>query len=227
MSLETWNSWRSELWYNFNYCWVYTAYTLAYSYRSVGSHHMPGEGPVLVIANHESFLDPLAVGLAVRRRLHYLARKTLFANPLFGNYLRSVGCVPVDQEGVAKEGLKTSIDLLQAGKAMLIFPEGERSWKGQLAPFKPGLLLLLKRVKVPIVPVGIAGAYEAYPRGAAVPKLSPLFWSGTGRAIAAAVGKPIPSAMLDGMPREQILETLFHAVQEQIDTAEKIVRKGV
>lgn len=226
MALATWNSWQSELWYNFNFCTVWTAYTLGFSYRSIGSHHMPREGPVLVIANHESFLDPLAVGLATRRRLHYLARKTLFKNPLFGNYLRSVGCVPVDQDGVAKEGLKTSIELLQAGKAMLIFPEGERSWKGQLAPFKPGLLLIMRKARVPVVPVGIAGAYEAYPRGAAVPKFSPLLWTGTGRAIAASVGKPIAPERLDGLSREQTLDMLFNEVQTQVANAEKVVRKG-
>src|SRR5262245_12817842 len=127
---------------------------------------MPATGPVLLIANHESFLDPLAVGLAVRRKVHYMARTTLFKPALFGKYLRSVGCVPVDQEGVAKEGLKTSLELLNAGKPLLIFPEGERSWQGTMQAFKPGILLLIKKAPVPIVPVGIAGAYEAYPRGA-------------------------------------------------------------
>src|SRR5438105_2458435 len=108
------DSWRSRAWYDLNYCCVWLGYTLGFSYRSTGSHHMPRSGPVLLIANHESFLDPLAVGLAVRRKIHYLARKTLFKSALFGSYLHSVGSVPVDQEGVAKEGLKTSIDLLRA-----------------------------------------------------------------------------------------------------------------
>ena len=62
-----------------------------------------------MIANHESFLDPLAVGLAVRRRIHYLARRTLFTHPTFGNFLRSVGCVPVDQEGFAREGARLTV----------------------------------------------------------------------------------------------------------------------
>src|SRR4051812_38487228 len=97
------DSWQSRLWYDFNFCTVYSLFSLAFSYRSVGSHHMPRSGPVLIVANHESFLDPLAIGLAVRRRIHYLARKTLFRPPFFGNFLQSVGCVPVDQEGVAKE----------------------------------------------------------------------------------------------------------------------------
>ena len=136
-------------------------------------------GPVLVLANHESYLDPLAVGLAVRRPLSYLAKKSLFTHPTFGAYLRSVRCIPVDQEGVAKEGLKTSIEVLQKDKALLIFPEGSRSIDGNMVPFKPGISLILKRVPVPIVPVGVAGAFEAYPMTAPMPKISPMFWPST------------------------------------------------
>lgn len=219
------DSLRSTLWYDFNFCVAWATYTLAWSYRSIGSHHMPRQGPVLVLANHESFLDPLAVGIAARRKLFYLAKKPLFKNPLFGNYLRSVGCISVDQEGVATEGLKTSIEVLKAGKALLVFPEGERSWKGELQPFKPGIHLLLKRVPVPIVPVGVAGAFEAYPRGAKIPRVSPLFWSATGAAVAASVGKVIPPERYQKMERANLLEFLFDRVQEQIHEAEKIVKR--
>jgi 1-acyl-sn-glycerol-3-phosphate acyltransferase len=204
---------------------MWTTFTLAFSFRSEGSHHMPRRGPVLVLANHESFLDPLAVGLAVRRRICFLARKSLFKNPTFGRFLLSVGCVPVDQEGVAKEGLKASIDLLNAGRALLVFPEGERSWTGQMQPFKPGILLLMRRAPVPIVPVGVAGAFEAYPRKALLPRLSPLFWTPTGAAVAASVGKPIPPEHFANLSREQILEELFQKVQAQVKRAETIVRK--
>lgn len=212
----------SETWYSFNFCLTYLAYTFGFSFKSSGHHNMPQKGPVLVLANHESFLDPLAVGLAVRRRLHYLARKTLFNNPLFGNYLRSVGCVPVDQEGVAKEGLKTSIDLLQAGKALLIFPEGERAWDGVMQSFKPGIVLVLRKAPVTIIPVGVAGAYEAYPRKAPTPRFAPLFMPPSGAGIACSVGKPIPPERYQSMEREQLLQFLFQAVKSEVDKAEKL-----
>ena len=219
------NGWLSELWYQFNFCLNWAGFALSFSFKSRGSHHMPRQGPVLLIANHESFLDPLVVGLGVRRRIHYLARKTLFKNPLFGKYLHSVGTVPVDQEGVAKEGLRTSIDLLRGGKAMLIFPEGERSWTGKLQPFKPGIYLLLKKAPVPIVPVGVAGPYEAYPRGAAYPKLSPLFWPATGAGIACSVGKPIAPEEYGHLGREELLDFLFRAVRDEVDKAERLARR--
>ncbi len=218
-------SWRSFLWYEFNYWMAYTLYTLGFSYRSHGSHRVPRRGPVLFLANHESFLDPLAVGLAVRRHLHYLARKPLFNPPWFGNYLRSVGCVPVDQEGIAKEAIRTCIDLLGKNQALLVFPEGERTLDGKMLAFKPGILLLMKKIPVPIVPIGIAGAYEAFPRTKKVPRFSPLWWSANGAAVAASVGKPIPPEHFAKMSREEILEDLFQAVATQVKEAEKILRK--
>jgi 1-acyl-sn-glycerol-3-phosphate acyltransferase len=180
---------------------------------------------VLLIANHESFLDPLAIGLAVRRHIHFLARKTLFHPPWFGNYLRSVNCVPVDQEGIAKEGIRTCLELLRANMGILVFPEGERSADGRMQSFKPGIALLMKKLPVPIVPVGIAGAYEAYPRQAMLPRLSPMWWPPTGAAVAACVGKPIPPEHFQKMSRDEILKELFHAVAAQVKAAEKIARK--
>jgi 1-acyl-sn-glycerol-3-phosphate acyltransferase len=160
----------------------------------------------------------------VRRRTWYLARKTLFKG-IFGDYLRSVGCVAVDQDGVAKEGLRTSAELLQAGKALIVFPEGERTWTGEMQDFKPGISLVLKRAPVTIVPVGVAGAYEAFPRVAKVPRFSPLFWPATGAALAASVGKPIPPEVYTKMEREELLKFLFQKVKAEVDQAEKIVRK--
>src|SRR4051812_6980595 len=113
------------LWYDLNHAAVWTGLTLGFSVRCEGGRHVPRRGPALVLANHESFLDPLLVGMAVGRRPYYLARKTLFRNRAFGAFLRSVNCVPVDQDGVAKEGLKAVIRLLHAGEAVIVFPEGE------------------------------------------------------------------------------------------------------
>jgi 1-acyl-sn-glycerol-3-phosphate acyltransferase len=216
--------WLSSLWYEFNFCMCWAGFTFGFSLRTEGAYHMPRDGPVLILANHESFLDPLAVGLAVRRRIRYLARKTLFKSVWFGNYLRSVGCIPVDQEGVAKEGIRASLDVLQAGHALLIFPEGERTHNGGMQPFKPGILLLMKRFPVTIVPVGVAGAYEAYPRKALIPKVSPLFWTPTGASLAVSVGKPIPPERFQGLERDAILDTLFQEIQTQVRRAERLRR---
>jgi 1-acyl-sn-glycerol-3-phosphate acyltransferase len=216
------DGWASKVWYLFNFCLAYLIYTFGWSFKSRGSHRMPAAGPVLILSNHESFLDPVAVGLAVRRRINYLARKTLFHPPFFGNYLRSVGCVAVDQAGVAKEGLKASIELLKAGRALLIFPEGERAWDGVMQPFKQGILLILRRAPVTIVPVGVAGAYEAYPRKAKAPRFSPLFWPPNGATLACSVGRPIPPERYQKMEPDELLGFLFRAVKDEVDQAEKL-----
>ena len=83
--------------------------------------------------------------------------------------MRSVNGVPVDQEGVAKEGLQTVLRELQKGRAVVVFPEGGRCEHGRLEPLKAGILLLLKRVPATIVPMGVAGAFEAWPRPRPLP----------------------------------------------------------
>src|SRR5271165_2479769 len=113
----------SEIWYNVVHAAGMAGFALGFSFRFEGTRNVPKSGPVLVIANHQSFLDPWIVGIAVKRHLTYLARKTLFKNPVFAQLIRSVNAVPIDQEGVSKEGLKTVIDQLREGKAVLVFPE--------------------------------------------------------------------------------------------------------
>src|SRR5262245_43311184 len=181
-------SYFNAIFYEFVRAHAMATYTLGFSFRFEGGRNIPRQGPALLIANHESFLDPVAIGLTTHRHLHYLARKTLFVGT-FGSFLRRVNCVPVDQEGVAKEGLRTIIELLGQGKAVLVFPEGERTETGKILEFKPGIQLIIRKTRAPIVPVGIAGAYDAFPRSKALPSLSPLFMPATKGAFAVSVGK--------------------------------------
>jgi 1-acyl-sn-glycerol-3-phosphate acyltransferase len=216
----------SWLWYEFWYGVMMTAFTFGWSYRMEGRRNIPRTGPALLLANHESFIDPLLVGIASRRHLWYLARKTAFKG-LLGWFLPTVNTVPVDQEGVAKEGLKTMIDLLQAGKPVLIFPEGERAWDGAMKPFKPGIHLIIKKTLPPIIPVGVAGAHEALPRRRAlpIPIPSPLFLPAGKATIAVSIGTPIDGRRYKDMPREQCLAELFLAVKEEQERAEHLRRK--
>jgi 1-acyl-sn-glycerol-3-phosphate acyltransferase len=218
--------WLSRLWYGSNKCWVMAAFSLGFSARFEGGRNVPRQGPALLIANHQSFLDPLAIGLCAPRQLCFLARKTLFTNPQFGGYLRSVGCVAVDQEGFAREGLKTTLALLKEGKAVLVFPEGERTPTGKMLPFKPGVHLLMKRSAVPVVPVGIAGAFDAYPRMNLLPRLSPLFLPATHATVAVSIGCPLNPHRYVDWSREQVLDELFQKVREQQLRAERLRRKA-
>jgi 1-acyl-sn-glycerol-3-phosphate acyltransferase len=217
--------WLADLWYDFCYYIVLTTLQVGWSLRITGRRNVPLQGPVLIVGNHESFFDPPAIGVSTSRRLYYLARKTLYRNRLFGALLRSIHSVPVDQEGVAKEGLKAILDLLKAGEGVVVFPEGERTWTGEMIRLKPGILLILKRLPVPIVPVGIAGAFEAFPRTQKWPVLSPVFWPRNGHDIAIAIGKPIPPGYYADMPREKILEDLYNRIYRMRERARQLRRK--
>jgi 1-acyl-sn-glycerol-3-phosphate acyltransferase len=217
--------WLSDAWYDFNYTAIWVGFQFAWSYRSEGFRHVPRRGPVLVIANHSSFLDPLIVGLAVRRRFTYLARKTLFRHPIFGGYLRSVRCVPVDQEGVAKEGLKAILEKLKEGNAVLIFPEGERTADGQMVPLRPGVQLLIKRGMCTVLPVGIAGAFDSFPLSAKLPVLSPIFMPATKGTVAAVVGPPLDPKDLADLPRAELLGLLYDKIHKLRLRAEQLRRK--
>lgn len=209
--------------YEFAYWVMAFAYTLGFRLRGRGVNNVPKTGPVLFIANHQSFLDPVAIGLPIRRHIFYLARKTLFAQPAFGRLLRAVNCVPIDQEGVGKEGIRKIIEKLEDGAAVLVFPEGERSWDGQMNELRPGIVLLLKRVQVPVVPVGIAGAFEAWPRTKKWPRFGPLWRPQFGCPIAVSIGPPRDPKSYAHLSREELLTTLHRDIEVEWRHAQRML----
>jgi 1-acyl-sn-glycerol-3-phosphate acyltransferase len=213
------------LWYEFTYLVSMTGMTLGFSLRTEGRHNVPATGPALLIANHQSYLDPVLVGLSSRRHLRYLARKTLFRHRLFRWLIQSLNAVPIDQEGVGKEGIRTVLEQLRGGQAVVVFPEGERTGTGAMSPLKPGIHLLLKKSQAPIVPVGIAGAYDALPRWRKYPHLAPLFLPAGRATIAVCAGRPIDGRRFADMPRDQALNELFTELQKVAARAEHLRRR--
>jgi 1-acyl-sn-glycerol-3-phosphate acyltransferase len=218
-------TWLSHLWYDFCYWMTTIALELGFGMRTEGYRHVPAKGPALLVANHQSFLDPVLVGLTARRRLHFLARKSLFRHKAFGWLLRSLQSIPVDQEGFAREGLRAILEHLQASHAVLIFPEGNRTPDGKMYPFRPGVHLLIKRVPMAIIPVGVAGTYDAWPRHRPFPIPAPLFGPGRKGTLAAVFGPALDSRRLAELPREQVLQELFSAVAKCQERAERLRRK--
>ncbi|MSU77615.1 MAG: 1-acyl-sn-glycerol-3-phosphate acyltransferase [Gemmataceae bacterium] len=213
------------LWHHLFYLSAHAAFTLGSSLRVQGTRNMPAEGPALLVANHQSFFDPPMVGLAAKRPLVYLARKTLFRNRFFAGLIRSLNAVPIDQEGVGKEGIRTILEQLQLGKPVLVFPEGERTRTGSLLPLKPGIHLLIKRVHAPIIPVGIAGAFDAWPRTCLLPMPAPLWLPTMPGTLSISLGKPVAAAKFHGMPREEVLTELSNLIRAEQERAEQLRRK--
>ncbi|HEY1860608.1 MAG TPA: lysophospholipid acyltransferase family protein [Gemmataceae bacterium] len=218
-------AWLAYAWYEFCYWLTMAIMTLCFSLRMTGRRNIPRRGAALLIGNHQSFLDPLVIGISSPRHLCFLARKTLFRNRLFGTLLSSWNTVPVDQEGVAKEGLKTILEELKHGSAVLVFPEGQRTWDGNLQPLKPGIQLLIKRSNAPIVPIGVAGAFNALPRGKNRVRFSPWFLPATDASVAVHIGKPLDSQRFAEMPREEMLTALLEELRKVHEQAERLRRK--
>jgi 1-acyl-sn-glycerol-3-phosphate acyltransferase len=200
-------------------------FLLANSLRTAGARHFPPTGPTLVLANHQSFFDPVLVGLAARRQMYFLARDTLFDAWGFGWLIRQLYAVPVDQEGTGLAGLKTTLQLLQAGRAVLVFPEGTRTPDGALHPLQPGIHLLIKRARPAIAPVGIAGAYDAWPSWRRWPGVAPLFQPPRKGTIAVCVGPTLNPDYYAQLPREQCVTELFEELRKVHDQAEHLRRK--
>ncbi|HET7876256.1 MAG TPA: lysophospholipid acyltransferase family protein [Methylomirabilota bacterium] len=135
-----------------------------------GREHVPRTGPVLIASNHVSVLDPPLVGGMAPRPVYFLAKEELFRIPLLGELIRRLNARPVRRDGTDTRALRTALGLLEAGRAVLIFPEGTRSRDGRLGPGKPGAGMLAVVSGAPVVPVFISGTERALPPGGGVPR---------------------------------------------------------
>ena len=181
--------------------------------RCTGREHEPREGGALVLSNHQSLFDPLLVGLALNRRMSPLARDTLFAFAPFAWLIRSLDAIPIDREGSGLAGLKEMLRRLKGGQVVLMFPEGTRTLDGEVAPLKAGFSALAKRSHVPLVPIGIAGAFEAWPRTQLLPGLT---------TIHVHIGEPIsPEEAESADDRELVAE-----VERRIRLCHRIARQS-
>lgn len=134
-----------------------------------GRRNIPVTGAVLVVSNHQSYLDPPVIGTRIRRCMNYLAKRELFESKIFGGYLRSVDTIPLDQHGIGFQGIKETLKRLRNGEMVLIFPEGKRSLDGELTPFRQGYVNVAVKTGATILPTAIDGAWAMYRPGQKFP----------------------------------------------------------
>ncbi|MDZ4684663.1 MAG: lysophospholipid acyltransferase family protein [Planctomycetaceae bacterium] len=174
-------------------------------YRARGQEHLPDEGALLLI-NHQSFLDPLLVGLPFSRPVSFLARDNLFRVPILGHILRNTHVIPINREAASTASLRAAIRHIDHGFYVGLFPEGTRTLDGLVGELKPGFLALLRRTTAPVIPVGVAGAFEAFPKG------TPFPLPGRVRVV---FGEPFDRDRLTAFHKEQEADLLRH-VRERI-----------
>ena len=170
-----------------------------YGLRVEGRENWPTEGGALICSNHQSMFDPPLVGLTCPRRMNFLARDTLFRVPILAPLIRYMDTIPIDREGSGLAGLKETLRRLKAGEQVLIFPEGTRTRDGEVAPLKPGFISVARRSRVPLIPVGLDGAYQAWPRTSRFPR--------SGR-IAIVIGQAITAEQVAELPDDDLLAAL-------------------
>ncbi|NQT89557.1 1-acyl-sn-glycerol-3-phosphate acyltransferase [bacterium] len=179
--------------------------------------NVPARGGVLVAGNHASFFDPPLVGICNRRHLYYMARKSLFAIPIFGRVCASMNAIPVERGAADLGSIRTCIRLLRRGGGLVVFPEGTRTDDGTIKPFKSGFVMMAARAQVPIVPVAICGSYDVWSRHRVLPAFPGKV------AVRVAYGEPIDPP---GRSKEACVEAsrevesrvraLYAALQEQV-----------
>src|SRR3954469_18051359 len=123
----------------------------------IGREHIPQEGPVILAANHRSFLDPFVIGTMARRPLYYVAKKELFRGRLISWILSSLGAFPINRGAGDADSMRTAREILARGDCVLIFPEGTRVRPGPLGSAKRGVGRLALETGAPVVPVAVFG----------------------------------------------------------------------
>jgi 1-acyl-sn-glycerol-3-phosphate acyltransferase len=196
-------AWHARLVYRVSHMVVSLAFAIYFRLRIKGREHIP-KGPMLVCSNHQSHLDPVLVGLACYDPITYLARDTLFKG-WFAKLIVYMGAIPIQRDGLGFAGVKKTLERLKIGEKVLVFPEGTRSPDGQLHPFKGGLALIARRAKVPLLPMAIAGAYEAWPRRQKLPMP---------RTIQMVVGPVIPLEVVQSLDDEQLTALLQSEIEK-------------
>ena len=188
---------------------VYFCLLLKYRLRVSGREHVPARGGAVIAANHCSYLDPpVMAGCSNRRIVHFMARDTLFSNPVARWFFPRVGVIALDRTKGDLGALKKAIATLKDGHVIGLFPEGTRSPDGQMREAKGGIGFLIAKGDVPVVPLYISGTFAAFPKGA--DKLRP------GRLVA-RFGPPIsPDEIRAAMPAKNDYEAVGALVMSRI-----------
>lgn len=194
-------------WYRFCRFLCQLSFLALFRGRTFGVRYVPRTGGVLLVCNHQSFLDPVLATLALPRECHYMARDTLFANPRFRKLIESLNAFPV-KRGTADVGaIKETLKRLKSGGLVTVFPEATRTPDGSVQPMQPGVVLLARKARVPIVPTMILGAFEAWPRQAKLPHPA---------RVIVAYDEPIPVERLEQMDEMACIELVRARIVEMM-----------
>lgn len=133
--------------------------------RIEGAHHIPPEGPVLIASTHASHADSIALGAAPERPVFFLGDRRLLAWPVLGRLLPRLGMVALRRGAGDTQAMRVLAQLLGAGHAVVVYPEGSRSRDGRVYRPRSGVSRLAAATGVPVVPAAVVGTYQVWPTG--------------------------------------------------------------
>jgi 1-acyl-sn-glycerol-3-phosphate acyltransferase len=199
--------------------------------KAVGLENIPEEGPAILAANHQSFLDDLLLPLVVpKRKVVFLAKADYFDRWYLRWFFKGANVIPVRRENASasEAALHAGVEALRAGNLVGIFPEGTRSPDGKLYRGKTGVARMALEAQVPVIPVAIMGTFEALPYDRKIPRR---------KRCEVRFGKPLPfdryfdrpadRFVLRSVTDEIMYETMLLSGQEYVDEyASKFKKPG-
>jgi 1-acyl-sn-glycerol-3-phosphate acyltransferase len=193
---------------------VLTPFKAIFRVRVHGREHVPRSGAFIVAPSHRSLFDIFFTGYVSRRRIRFMAKRELFQNRLLSWLVTTFGGFPVDRESVDRAAVRAAQAALAAGEPVVVFPEGTRHSGPVIGELFDGAAYLATRLRVPVVPVAIAGSEQILPSGKSIPRL---------HRVAIVVGEPVLPPDHEGRARRtevgHMTEQLRAELQESFDEA--------
>lgn len=194
--------------------WVFTH--LICRYRVSGLDHIPSQGPLLIVANHLSWYDPILVGVVLHRRAWFFTKVELFRWPIIGLGCRLTGQIPVHRGESDRAALEKGLSYLQEGKVLVVFPEGSVARQGQMLTAHMGAAMLAIRSGVPVLPIAHTGTRRVL--------RSPLFWF---PRVDIKIGKPYTPILPEGISRKAGLQLVTENMMTRIASMLPEENRGV
>lgn len=139
---------------------------LTYRFRVHGLEHLPPHGAAVLVCNHVSFVDPLLVGVATRRKVRFVMDHRIFRNRVLHWVFRTVGAIPIaprsEDHAVREQAFERIAASLRAGELLCIFPEGMITHTGAMNPFRPGIERIVAATPVPVIPMALRGLWGSF-----------------------------------------------------------------
>jgi 1-acyl-sn-glycerol-3-phosphate acyltransferase len=172
-------------------------------------HLVPGQTYIFA-ANHRSQFDIFVLLATLPGEFGWVAKKSLFQIPIFGQAMARLGNVSLDRTNLkdAIKSLNEAATLVQGGRSMIIFPEGTRATSRELLPFKKGVFIMALKAGQPIVPISINGTMAIQPRGSLHLRPGP---------VNVVISPPIDSRNFRGQPKEQLMAAVHQAIADHFD----------